>query len=170
MLFRFFDTTGVKDSKKMTSNQRANVYERLHRDAYVGVGRVNASEIDEIGMGRSRRLVFHRALDSLLEAHPSLSLQKIIVDGTLFESYRNVVHECIPGADCKFSHVAAASIVAKHTRDTDLLSLCDEHPELASQYGWRKNKGYPTSAHRIAVSEFGFTQFHRRTFNVRPPA
>ena len=159
-----FDVTGVRDSKTLTAARRAKLAERIGASALVGIGRVTAAEIDAIGMGECRRLVHHRALDAL----PSRP-KSIMVDGTLFAPYHDIPYRCEPRADAKYAHVAAASIVAKHTRDTELSTLCDTNPELAELYGWRQNKGYPTGAHRTAIAMHGRTPFHRHSFQLRSP-
>lgn len=160
VLYPDFDTFGIKDSKKMTEKSRAKMYELIMKNAYVGVGIINNSEIDSLGMAKCRRLVFHRALDNL----PILP-DSLIVDGTLFENYKNIPFQCIPQADNKYFCVSAASIIAKHTRDTMIIKLCDDNPELSEKYNWKKNKGYCTKEHQQRIKEYGpCKHIHRMSF------
>jgi ribonuclease HII len=155
-----FDVSNLCDSKKSTDKKRKLMSDKLMREADVGIGIVTEDEIDSLGLAKCRRLVFHRALDNL----KSKDLNKIIVDGTLFEQYNDVAHECIPKADATVPCVSAASIVAKHYRDTFILGLCDDNIELSNIYGWRTNKGYPSQKHREAIKANGISKFHRKSY------
>lgn len=155
-----FDVSNLCDSKKSTDKKRKRMSEKLISEADVGIGIVTEDEIDSLGLAKCRRLVFHRALDNL----KSKEFNKIIVDGTLFEKYNDVAHECIPKADATVPCVSAASIVAKHYRDTFILNLCDENPESSNIYGWRTNKGYPSQKHREAIKANGISKFHRKSY------
>lgn len=150
---------GVADSKKLSAKRRSVLAERVRAAATCAIGSVSAQEIDTHGMAWARRAVFHRALDAL-----SVRPDKIIVDGTLFEPWHDVPYECIPRADATVPAVGAASILAKVERDARVEALCKAQPEMASRYGWAKNKGYPTPQHLNALKEHGATEFHRHSF------
>jgi len=154
-----FDTSKLFDSKKLSEKKRSVLYEELLKNADVGIGVVTNEEIDFLGMAKCRRLVFHRALDDL-----DKGADKIIVDGTLFDKYKDMEHECIPKADQTVPCVSAASIVAKHYRDTKILQLCDQEPENAERYDWKNNKGYPAPKHLSAIKEFGVVSHHRKSY------
>lgn len=147
-----FDVTPLNDSKKMSEKRREEMAKIIREKAYVGVGVITNTEIDTLGMAKCRRLVFHRALDELAKTS---RFDRIIVDGTLFEDYHSIPHECIPKADATVPAVSAASIIAKTFRDDHVMQLCARHPESATLFGWKSNKGYPSATHLQAVRTHG---------------
>lgn len=155
------DMSALKDSKKLTEKKRAKLYEELCQHVHYGIGVVTHEEIDELGMARCRRLVFHRALDELCE---KTMFDKIIVDGTLFDKYKDIEHECMIKADDKVLQVSAASVIAKHYRDVKMYELCEQNPKLAEIYGWKSNKGYPSKHHRDAIVKSGISKYHRTSY------
>lgn len=155
-----FDTSELCDSKKISEKKRKILYDKIVTEADVGIGVVTHEEIDTLGLAKCRRLVFHRALDNLKTSE----VTKIIVDGTLFEKYKDIEHECIPKADATVPCVSAASIIAKHYRDTFILGLCDKNKELDSVYNWRSNKGYPSKMHLDTIKSRGISKFHRLSY------
>lgn len=158
---------GMKDSKRMSEKKRELMYEKLTKQTLWGLGEVTCSEIDESGLARARRVVFHRALKNLFENNPGVHVKKLIVDGTIFESWNDIPYECIPKADEKYSCVAAASVLAKVTRDRQVSRLCDEDQTLSDRYGIHKNKGYLSDEHIRGIKEHGYTEFHRRSYKIR---
>ena len=101
----------------------------------------------------------HRALDQL-----SVRPEGILVDGNRFYPYHDIPHTTIVKGDGKMLSIAAASILAKTHRDELMCRLDEEFP----QYGWRRNKGYPTPDHRAAIAAHGATPYHRHTFQLLP--
>jgi ribonuclease HII len=91
-----------------------------------------------------------------LEVEP----EHLLVDGNVFEGYDNIPHTCIIKGDDKYLSIAAASIVAKVTRDEYMKEISDKYP----QYEWGSNKGYGSKRHRETIQEQGITQYHRKTF------
>ena len=89
----------------------------------------------------------------------------LAIDGNRFYTYPNIPHACIIKGDGKYMNIAAASILAKTYRDEYMERIHLEHP----QYQWKKNKGYPTLAHRAAIKEFGSTIHHRQSFTLLAP-
>ena len=85
-----------------------------------------------------------------------------MVDGNKFNPYPKIEHTCIVKGDSKFLNIAAASIIAKTTRDNLIKELANKFPN----YGWKQNKGYPTKKHRIAISKYGITEHHRKSFSI----
>lgn len=152
------------DSKKISEKKRFMICEDIKANSYYGIGVVTNTEIDTLGMGRCRRLVFHRALDDLFEKYPGMKVDKIIVDGTLFDDYKDIPHECIPKADVTHACVSAASIIAKTFRDANILEICRENEQIASLYKWESNKGYPSAHHREALKTHGVTDWHRKSY------
>jgi ribonuclease HII len=104
-------------------------------------------------------VAMHRALDGL-----SLPVQHILVDGNYFRPYRDIPYTTVVKGDSKFYSIAAASIVAKYTRDKYIIDLCAAEPDLDRKYGLIRNKGYPTKAHLAGIKAYGISVYHRKTF------
>lgn len=152
------DYPELDDSKKLTEKKRYQLREMILRESLAyGIGIVTAPEIDEINILNASFLAMHRALDQLT-VRPEL----LLVDGNRFKPYRDLSHVCIVGGDAKYQAIAAASILAKTTRDR----LMEEYDALFPMYHWKKNKGYPTPEHKRAVAEYGICELHRKTFNM----
>ena len=153
-----YDFAELNDSKKLTEKKRMQLREVVLRDALsYGVGIVSAAEIDEINILNASFLAMHRAIDQL-NPRPEM----LLIDGNRFNKYHNVKHVCVVGGDAKYQSIAAASILAKTTRD----SLMEEYDKQFPMYNWRKNKGYPTLEHKKAVAQYGTCELHRMTFNM----
>ena len=86
----------------------------------------------------------------------------IIVDGNRFNSKNKIPFKCIVKGDTKYMNIAAASILAKTSRDELMFSLSKKQ----TSYHWEKNKGYPTKQHRMAISKYGITKHHRKSFKL----
>ena len=158
ILPRGMDFPEFDDSKKLSEKQREKLRIKVleNAEAY-GVGIVSAEEIDEINILNASFLAMHRAIDQL-KIRPEL----LLIDGNRFNKYKDIKHQCIVGGDAKYQSIAAASILAKTTRDHIMEELDNQYPN----YNWKKNKGYPTIEHKNAVAEFGMSPFHRKTFNM----
>ena len=158
ILPRGMDFPEFDDSKKLSEKQREKLRIKvLENAAAYGVGIVSAEEIDEINILNASFLAMHRAIDQL-KIRPEL----LLIDGNRFNKYKDIKHQCIVGGDAKYQAIAAASILAKTTRDHIMEELDNQYPN----YNWKKNKGYPTIEHKNAVAEFGMTPYHRKTFNM----
>ena len=158
ILPRGMDFPEFDDSKKLTEKQRERLRIKvLENAAAYGVGIVSAEEIDEINILNASFLAMHRAIDQL-KIRPEL----LLIDGNRFNKYHDIKHQCIVGGDAKYQSIAAASILAKTTRDYIMEELDNQYPN----YNWKQNKGYPTIEHKNAVAEFGMSPFHRKTFNM----
>ena len=158
ILPRGMDFPEFDDSKKLSEKQREKLRIKvLESAAAYGVGIVSAEEIDEINILNASFLAMHRAIDQL-KIRPEL----LLIDGNRFNKYKDIKHQCIVGGDAKYQSIAAASILAKTTRDHIMEELDNQYPN----YNWKKNKGYPTIEHKNAVAEFGMSPFHRKTFNM----
>ncbi|MBP3837631.1 MAG: ribonuclease HII [Prevotella sp.] len=153
-----YENEVLTDSKQLTENQRYMLREQIERDAVSwAVGIVTPEEIDKINILNASILAMHRALDGL-----AVRPEAIIVDGNRFKTYQNLPSTPIVKGDGKYLSIAAASILAKTYRDDYMNELAREFP----QYGWAKNKGYPTKKHRDAIRAFGATPFHRKSYNL----
>ena len=158
ILPRGMDFPEFDDSKKLTEKQREKLRIKvLENAAAYGVGIVSAEEIDEINILNASFLAMHRAIDQL-KIRPEL----LLIDGNRFNKYHDIKHQCIVGGDAKYQAIAAASILAKTTRDHIMQELDGQYP----MYNWKQNKGYPTIEHKNAVAENGMSPFHRKTFNM----
>lgn len=158
ILPRDMDFPEFDDSKKLTEKQRERLRVKVLENALAyGVGIVSAEEIDEINILNASFLAMHRAIDQL-KIRPEL----LLIDGNRFNKYHDIKHQCIVGGDAKYQSIAAASILAKTTRDHLMEELDNQYPA----YNWKHNKGYPTIEHKNAVAEHGITPYHRKTFNM----
>lgn len=149
----------LNDSKALTERRRDEMREIIEREAIAwSVASCSAEEIDKINILRASILAMHRALDGL-----SVIPEMVIVDGNRFAPWRAGVecHTIVKG-DAKFGNIAAASILAKTHRDEFIARAARDYP----QYGWTKNKAYPTKEHRRAIAQFGPTPLHRMTFRL----
>ena len=158
ILPRGMDFPEFDDSKKLSEKQREKLRVKvLENAAAYGVGIVSAEEIDEINILNASFLAMHRAIDQL-KIRPEL----LLIDGNRFNKYHDIKHQCIVGGDAKYQAIAAASILAKTTRDHIMEELDIQYPA----YNWKQNKGYPTIEHKNAVAEHGMSPYHRKTFNM----
>ena len=148
----------LNDSKQLTEHQRYLLRPIIEKEAAAwAVGIVSAEEIDKINILNASFLAMHRALDQL-KVRP----EHIIVDGNRFKPYHEVPHVTIVKGDGKYLSIAAASILAKTYRDDYMNAIDAEFPV----YGWKKNKGYPTKAHRSALAKSGPSPHHRMSYNL----
>jgi ribonuclease HII len=153
-------TPQIKDSKKLSEKRRTKLAVQIEGAALdFGIGRVEASEIDAIGMTRANQLAFERAVGSL-----TVEPERLLVDGILpLGSWANEQHTIIEG-DAEYVPIAAASIVAKVYRDTWVEEWCAANTATAETYGLASSKGYGTARHRGAVVDHGILEQHRRLF------
>ena len=150
----------INDSKQLTERQRELLRPVIEREAIAwAVAMVSPQEIDRINILRASITAMHRALDQL-----GVRPDGILVDGNRFYPYKDIPHTTIIKGDGKMLSIAAASILAKTHRDEMMRQLDAEYP----QYGWAKNKGYPTADHREAIKQYGASPYHRRTFQLLP--
>lgn len=158
-----FHDERLNDSKKMTERDRYALREVIEREAVAwGVGEVTPAEIDEINILNASFRAMRRAFAQLQERLPKgIEVERLLVDGNRFRPGTLVIpYECIVKGDAKLAPIAAASVLAKTCRDDYMLRLHAEYPI----YGWDRNKGYPTKAHREAVAQYGLSPYHRVTF------
>lgn len=155
-----FSNELLNDSKQLTERQRDRLRPIIEREAVAwAVAMVSPQEIDRMNILRASITAMHRALDQL-----SVRPEAILVDGNRFYPYHDIPHTTIVKGDGKLMSIAAASVLAKTHRDELMRRLDEEFP----QYGWAKNKGYPTPDHRAAIAAHGVSPHHRRTFQLLP--
>lgn len=156
-----FYAEGLNDSKKLNHKQREALRPIIEHEAIAwAVAMVDHEEIDKINILNASFLAMHRAIAQL-----KVKPEYLVIDGNRFKAYQNIPHQCIVKGDGKYLNIAAASILAKTHRDAFMEDLANKYPE----YQWKKNKGYPTVAHRNAVLDIGASPYHRKTFTVSRP-
>jgi ribonuclease HII len=150
-----FDILGVDDSKKLSPKKRSELFPQIKDAAQaVGVGIVDAQTIDRIN-------ILQATLRSMAMAVADLPVSPdyLLVDG-IFKISLPLPQMTVKKGDSRSISIAAASIIAKVTRDRLML----EYDKLYPQYGFAKHKGYPTQAHKKAVRHFGCSPIHRKSF------
>jgi len=146
---------GLGDSKKLTEKVRERLYDQIYARAIsVGVGRASVEEIDQLNILQASMLAMQRAVESL-SRQPDLAL----IDGNRCPVL-TCASEAIIKGDAKEISIGAASIIAKVTRDREMLVWHTLYPH----YGLDKHKGYPTSLHLKALEQYGVSPQHRRSF------
>lgn len=151
----FFEIPGLNDSKKLSDKKRRELFPIIKEQAVAyGVGLASHEEIDEINILQATFLAMKRAIDAL-QVTPQLAL----VDGNRAGKF-GISTETVVKGDSLSASIAAASILAKVTRDDIMLELSDQYPE----YGFDLHKGYGTKAHYEALTAHGASPVHRITF------
>ena len=151
----------LNDSKQLSEKQRYTLRPIIEQEAIAwAVGIVTPQEIDKINILNASISAMHRAVEQLSQAP-----QHLLIDGNRFKPYKDIPHTCVVKGDGKYLSIAAASILAKTYRDDYMMQLHELHP----QYGWDKNKGYPTKEHRYAIEQYGATPYHRQSFRLTDP-
>lgn len=153
-----FSSVILNDSKQLTEKQRYDLRELIMDKAIAwSLGICDQEEIDRINILNASILAMHKALMQL-----TIQPQHILVDGNRFKPFGKIPHTCFVKGDGRFMSIAAASVLAKTFRDDYMLKIHADYP----QYGWNRNKGYPTELHREAIAASGITQHHRKTFRL----
>ena len=148
----------LDDSKKLSEKKRTSLRQMIEADALCyAVAQCSPEEIDEINILNASIQAMHRALQQL-KVTPAF----ILVDGNRFKPFGKIAHVCVVKGDALYQSIAAASILAKTYRDQYMMEAHMEFPK----YGWDENKGYPTRVHRDAISKYGITSFHRKSFRL----
>jgi len=145
---------GLDDSKKLNSDKREILFSLLRDHAKTGVGIASVQEIDHINILQATMLAMTRCVENL-----GVTPGMILVDGNRLPDWSYASQAIIKG-DGRSLSIAAASIVAKVSRDHIMADLAKDHP----QYGWQRNAGYGTKQHQQGLAEFGVTEHHRRSF------
>lgn len=153
-----FSHPWLNDSKQLSESRRDKMRAIIESEATAwAVASVSAEEIDRINILQASILAMHRALD-MLSVRPGA----VIIDGNRFKPYGAIPCTTFVKGDGRFANIAAASILAKTHRDEEMRRLHQAYP----QYGWDINKGYPTKAHRAAISAYGPSPLHRMSFRL----
>jgi ribonuclease HII len=154
----------LDDSKKLTASTRAELSEAIHSFCWVGIGSAEKDEVDAINVHYASLLALYRAFYALCEPAgicPQTGALFLMMDGkAVIPDYRPEIQRAIIKGDGQSAAIAAASVVAKHYRDTLVKGLAQEYPG----YGWEDNMGYGTPAHLQGIRELGVTPHHRKNF------
>ena len=148
----------LDDSKKVSEKNRNELRIDIEKNAVaIGIGIVEERKIEKINILQASLLAMHLAIKNL-----AIKPSHLAIDGNKFNPYPKIDHTCIIKGDGKYLNIAAASIIAKTKRDEIMKGLSEIYPE----YLWNQNKGYPTKKHKNAISEFGITKYHRKSFKL----
>lgn len=151
-----FELEGLNDSKKLTEKKREEYYPIIMEKALaVGISIVSPEEIDEINIYEASRQGMLRAINSM-----NINPDYIITDAMPLDGFTSVPHERIIKGDAKSITIAAASVIAKVTRDRLMYEEDKKHPE----YEFAKHKGYPTKKHIALLNKYGIIDGYRRTY------
>ena len=152
-----YNNDEINDSKKLTEKKREKLYDIIMKDALsVGVSIISAKEIDEINILEASR---KGMIESYKEANKKIKIDVLLTDAMKIDNLDIPVEKIIKG-DAKSISIAAASIIAKVTRDRLLLELDKKYPE----YGFSSHKGYPTKKHLEAIEKYGIFDEYRKTY------
>jgi len=158
ILKKNFLNNDINDSKKISKKNRYKLKDIIEKEALeFSFTHIFPKKIDEINILNSSILAMQKSIGKLFT-----KIDLIIVDGNKFKNYKNIPHQTIIKGDEKFLSIAAASIIAKTERDNYMNKIHKEYP----QYGWDKNKGYPTKFHKEAILKYGITKYHRKSFKL----
>ena len=158
ILPRGYKNKELNDSKQLSEKKRNALRIEIERECVYAVSMVHNEEIDKVNILNASYIAMQRAVDMLTQ-NPEL----LLIDGNRYKPHNDIPFECIIKGDAKFMSIAAASILAKTYRDEYMQSMDAKYPN----YGWRRNKGYPTAAHRLAIKTHGITPLHRRSFHLK---
>lgn len=148
----------INDSKKLGKHQREDLIEEIKEKAIAWkVAEASVAEIDKINILNASFLAMSRAIEGL-----KVVPEHLLIDGNRWKSSLTISYTCVVKGDSKFTSIAAASILAKVHRDKFMETLSAEFP----YYGWERNAGYPTKAHRKGIETHGDCIWHRRSFKL----
>lgn len=150
-----YDLDGLTDSKRLTARRREGLAVRIREQAVAwALGRAEAGEIDRLNILQASLLAMRRALDGL-----GVMPGAVLVDGNQCPRW-HLPARTVVGGDALEPGISAASILAKVTRDGEMLALAERYPG----YGFERHKGYPSPQHLQALQQLGVTPEHRRSF------
>ena len=148
---------GLNDSKKLTEKKREKLFIEIKEKALAwAIAEATHQEIDELNILQASLLAMRRAVEAL-----KLVPEHVLVDGNKVPKGLNMSCDAVVGGDALHAEISAASILAKVTRDHEMVDLDKQYP----QFGFAKHKGYPTKAHFDAIAEHGVIDQHRRSYS-----
>lgn len=154
-----FSNPLITDSKKLSLSKRMEARKIIQKEAIAwAIAEINAEKIDQINILNASFLAMTEAVKKL-QTKPEL----LLIDGNRFRTDLKIPYHCIIKGDALYFSIAAASILAKTYRDEFMEKIHSEFPD----YQWKKNKGYPTPEHQNAILKYGFTPYHRKSFQLK---
>lgn len=157
----------IKDSKKLSERKRLIAFDYIKENAIdYSIHYNDEKTIDKINILQATYNSMHKALDNL-----STVPEFLLVDGNYFIPYLNLNTEeyvdyvCVKSGDNTYASIAAASILAKVSRDKYIIDLCDKYPQLDEYYSIKSNKGYGAKKHMDGIKQYGVTEWHRKSFS-----
>jgi ribonuclease HII len=148
-----FDYPIVRDSKKLSEKKRKEAYDIIVKNALnYSISVILPETIDKLNILQATMLSMHNCLDYME------GFNHILVDGNYFNKYKDIPHTCVIKGDNTYYSIAAASILAKVSRDDYMKQLHNEFPK----YKWESNKGYGSEEHINMIKEIGITEHHRK--------
>lgn len=155
-----FSSPIVKDSKKLSEKKRKEAYKLIMDNAIsYTVSFIHPEDVDSLNILQATMKSMHECLDSMIKFNGK-EFEHILVDGNYFNQYNDVPHTCVIKGDNTYYSIAAASILAKVSRDEYMKELHEQFPK----YGWDSNKGYGTKEHIEMIKIYGDTEHHRKSF------
>lgn len=149
-----YQLEGLTDSKKLSEKKREQFYEILQKEALsIGVGIISAEKIDEVNIYEATKLAMQDAIKNC-----SIQPEYLLIDAMKLDT--SIPSNSIIKGDSKSLSIAAASVIAKVTRDRMLIELDKKYP----MYDFKHNKGYPTKKHLEAINQFGIIDLHRKSY------
>ena len=147
---------GLNDSKKLSEKKREKLFVEIQEKAVAwAIAEASHAEIDQLNILQASLLAMRRAVEAL-----NIQPQHVLVDGNKIPQGLSMSCEAIVGGDALHAEISAASILAKVTRDRQMVVLDQQHP----QFGFAQHKGYPTKMHFAAIAEHGVIDQHRRSY------
>lgn len=147
---------GLNDSKKLSEKKREQLFVEIQQKALAwSIAEASHDEIDGLNILNATLLAMQRAVDGL-----KITPNKVLIDGNKTPKTMTIECEAVVGGDALHAEISAASILAKVTRDRQLLALDKQYPN----YGFAQHKGYPTKAHLQAIEQYGVLAEHRRSY------
>ncbi|MDP2044094.1 MAG: ribonuclease HII, partial [Candidatus Omnitrophota bacterium] len=151
----------IDDSKKLSPAKRKSAFFEIKNKSLYAIASVNHNEIDRINILQATKQAMQKAVAKLLKKAPAARQRRafVIIDGNM-RFKLGLPYQSIVKGDSKSLSIAAASILAKVSRDT----LMEKYHKIYPQYGFNKHKGYPTEAHRLLLRKIGPVAIHRKSF------